>query len=152
MYDENIMKIALSVSYQSLDESTKVGCVITNQDNEILSVGFNKIKNINLSKEDIDYININKEVKKYVYDHAEMIALSRLKHTTEELNIYITSPSCIKCTTEYLLNSNYTFKNIYYIDRGTESFFTRYKIKEALELMQYKKINVKAIGEFKHES
>ena len=44
MYDENIMKLALTISHLSKDPTTKVGCVITNQDNEVLSVGYNKIK------------------------------------------------------------------------------------------------------------
>jgi deoxycytidylate deaminase len=43
MYDENIMKLALTISHLSKDPTTKVGCVITNQDNEVMSVGYNKI-------------------------------------------------------------------------------------------------------------
>lgn len=144
MYDENIMILALNVSKLSSDPTAKVGCIITNSENEVLSVGYNKIKKYILI-EDINYINANKEIKKYAFVHAESMALSRLKETKEELSIYITYPSCINCAVDYLLNSNYNFKNVYYIDRGSDSFMVRYHIKEALELMKYKKVNVMAI-------
>lgn len=144
MYDENIMILALNVSKLSSDPTAKVGCIITNSENEVLSVGYNKIKKYILI-EDINYINANKEIKKYAFVHAESMALSRLKETKEELSIYITYPSCINCAVDYLLNSNYNFKNVYYIDRGSDSFMVRYHIKEALELMKYKKVNVVAI-------
>lgn len=146
MYDENIMILALNVSKLSSDPTAKVGCIITNSDNEILSVGYNKIKQYILI-EDINYINANKEIKKYAFVHAEMMALSRLKDTKEELSIYITYPSCINCAVEYLLNSNYNFKNVFYIDKGSDSFKQRYNIKEALELMDYKNVNTHAIME-----
>ena len=75
MYDENIMKLALTISHLSKDPTTKVGCVITNQDNEVMSVGYNKIKDY-IPIKDIDYINLNKTIKKYAFLHAEMMALS----------------------------------------------------------------------------
>lgn len=139
MYNEKIMKLALEISELSKDPTVQVGCVITNQSDEILSVGYNKLKE-DIPQEDLDYIYSNKEVKKYSFIHAEMVAVSRLKPTDEELNIYITYPSCINCATGFLLNNNYTFKNLYYINRGSESFFERYKIKEAFDLMDYKKV------------
>lgn len=144
MYDENIMKLALTISHLSKDPTTKVGCVITNQDNEVMSVGYNKIKDY-IPIKDIDYINLNKTIKKYAFLHAEMMALSRLKETTEELSIYITHPSCINCAVDYLLNSNYIFKNVYYINRGSDEFIQRYHVQEALDLMLYKKVNIEAI-------
>ena len=144
MYDENIMKLALTISNLSKDPTTKVGCVITNKDSEVLSVGYNKIKDF-IPIQDIDYISNNKTAKKYAFIHAEMMALSRLKETEEELNIYITHPSCINCAVSYLLNSNYTFKNVYYINQGSDTFMIRYHIQDALDLMSYKKVNVESI-------
>lgn len=144
MYDENIMKLALSISKLSEDPTRGIGCIITNKQNEILSVGYNKIKEY-IMITDINYINMNKEVKKNAFIHAEMMALSRLKDTQEELSIYITHPSCINCAVDYLLNSNYTFKNVYYINRGSDTFMKRYHIEDALKLMEYKKVNIEAI-------
>lgn len=146
MYDENIMKLALEISNLSPDPTTKVGCVITNAENEILSVGYNKLRKYVLLS-DLNYIQENKEVKKYAFEHAETMALSRLKDTKEELSIYITYPSCINCAVDYLLNSNYDFKNVYYINRGSDSFMERYHVQAALDLMNYKKVNVNAIKE-----
>jgi len=144
MYDKNIMNIALNISKTSQDPSAQVAAVITNQFNEILSVGVNKLKT-NIKQSDIGYLNVHKTIKKYAYDHAEIVALRRLKPTDESLNIYITYPSCLPCIVELLLNSNYDFKNIYYIDRGSDSFRLRYQIDEALKVIEYKGINVEKI-------
>lgn len=143
MYDKNIMDIALNISKCSKDPSAQVCAIITNSESEILSVGVNKLKEY-LLIDDLDYIYKNKSIKKYAYDHAEIVALKRLKPTDEKLNIYITYPSCLQCTVELLLNSNYHFENIYYIERGSDTFKARYQIDEALKLINYKKINCEA--------
>lgn len=146
MYDEHIMQLALNVSKLSKDPSTQVGCVITNSAKEILSVGFNKLKDY-VPIKDIGYVYDNKHIKRYASTHAEIMALSRLKETNEELSVYITHPSCIICTVELVLNSNFNIKNIFYIDRGSDEFKLRYNIKEALELMSHKNINVLPLNE-----
>ena len=145
MYDYKIMELAQEVSELSLDPSTKVGCVITNSNKDILSVGFNKLKNV-IPLEDVNYVYSKKSIKRYATEHAEIQAFNNLKPTDEELDVYITYPSCLPCTVEYLLNKNHNIKNIYYIDQGSDSFKERYQIQEALELMQHKKVNCHPIN------
>lgn len=48
MYDKNIMNIALNISKTSQDPSAQVAAVITNQLNEILSVGVNNLSDNSL--------------------------------------------------------------------------------------------------------
>lgn len=149
----NIMKLVLSVSELSKDPSTKVACIITDNDNnEILSTGINEI-NKYIIKDDFDYINNNKSVKQYVYKHAEKKAIDNLKNKDKKknLNVYINYPSCLQCTVELLLNNNLNIKNIIYIDRGSDSFRERYKISDALNLMHFKNVNVipLSISDFK---
>ena len=143
MYDENIMKLTFDIAKMSKDPSAKVCAIITNQKNEILSVGVNKLKD-HIPVSEIDYIMVNKNIKKYAYDHAEMIALGNLKPTIEELSLYINYPSCLQCTVELVMKTNFVFKNIYYINYGSDTFHARYQTTEALKLMMYKNINVES--------
>lgn len=141
---KDIMKLVLNVAELSKDPTTKVACIITDNDtNEILSTGINEI-NKYIKLEDHDFINENKSVKQYVYKHAENKAIHNLKNKDKKktLNVYINYPSCIQCTVELLLNNNLNIKNIIYIDRGSDSFRERYKINDALDLMRYKNVNV----------
>lgn len=138
------MKLVLNIAELSKDPSTKVACIITDNDtNEILSTGINEI-NKNIKQEDYNYINTNKNVKQYVYKHAENKAIQNLKNKdkNKSLNVYINYPSCIQCTVELLLNNNLNIKNIIFIDRGSDSFRERYKVNEAIQLMKYKNVNV----------
>lgn len=144
MYDRNIMNLALNVSKLSNDPSTKVGCVITNKYRDVLSVGYNKLKKF-IKQEDISYIYNDKNIKRYATEHAEIIAFKNLKDTDEDLILYITHPSCLPCVIEYLLNTKHNIIEIYYIDRGSDSFKQRFQVNEALDIMNHKSIVVKAI-------
>lgn len=146
MYDENIMKLAFDISKTSKDPSAQVCAIFTNQNNEILSVGVNKLKE-NIIESELDYIFNNKEVKKYACDHAEMVALRNLKPTDSELNLYINYPPCLQCAVELVLNSNINIKNLYHIDTGSKSFRDRYKTFDAYCLMSHMKVNIHQIEE-----
>jgi len=61
------------------------------------------------------------------------------------LILYITHPSCLPCVIEYLLNTKHNIIEIYYIDRGSDSFKQRFQVNEALDIMNHKSIVVKAI-------
>lgn len=137
MYYDNIMVTALRVANLSEDPSAKVGCVIVNKDGDILSVGFNRKKK-NVKHNMMDYINVNKHVKQYAFEHAEKVALDALPKSAvgQLVDVYITYPSCMQCTTEMLLNSECKVNTVYYISTGSDSFKERYKVNEALETMQ----------------
>lgn len=146
MYDENIMKLTLDISKTSKDPSAKVCAIITNLDNEILSVGVNKIKE-NIIESELDYIFTKKEIKKYACEHAEIVALKNLKPTDKELNLYLNYPPCLQCAVELVLNKNVNFKNLFYIDIGSKTFRERYKTFEAHCLFSHRNVNIHQIDE-----
>lgn len=146
MYDSNIMKLAIEVSNLSTDPSTKVGCVIIDSvSKDILSVGYNSLKKW-VIQTDFNYVYSNKSIKRYATEHAEIQAFKNLKPTNSELDVYITYPSCLPCTVDYLLNENHNIKNIFYIDRGSDSFIERYQVGIALELMDHKNVKYHPIN------
>lgn len=133
------MQAAFNVAKLSDDPTAQVGCAICDQDGNLLSVGFNKLKS-HIDKSNIDIILNNKNIKNYAFDHAEMVALSKLEKTDKKLDMYITHPSCLNCVVNIALNSDFKFKTIYYVSQGSENFKIRYKVEEALSLLELKGI------------
>lgn len=95
-WDERFLDIAKTVSNWSKDPSSKVGAVITNQDNRIISLGFNGLPS---GMEDKDEILENRELKYRTILHAEENAILFARQSLEGFTIY-TYPMqpCIKCT------------------------------------------------------
>ena len=93
-WDQYFMGLAHYVSIRSHDEQTKVGCVVVNKDNHILSMGYNGFpQGVN------DDLLPTKRPEKYPFMvHAEENAISNLAAITgESLKIYLTHDPCYRC-------------------------------------------------------
>jgi len=83
-WDKTFLRLAREISYSSKDPSTKVGAVITNQKNEIISMGYNgfprKIKD--------DERLLNRKDKYSIIIHAEINSILFAKRDLEGYTIY----------------------------------------------------------------
>ena len=95
-WDSIMMDIAKKVSERSHDSQTKCGAVICNQDNEIISTGYNGfIRNID------DSILPNTRPQKYEFViHGEcnsIVNCARQGKSTKGAIIYVTAMPCLRC-------------------------------------------------------
>jgi|TARA_Y100000310_G_scaffold207268_2_gene207751 dCMP deaminase len=93
-WDQYFMGLAHYASIRSHDEQTKVGCVIVNNENHVLSMGYNGFPK---GVDDSDLPT--KRPEKYPFMvHAEENAVSNLVAITgDELKIYLTHYPCHRC-------------------------------------------------------
>lgn len=95
MWNKRFIELAYLVASWSKDPSTKVGAVIVNNDNIILSIGFNGFpKGVPDRDEDLN----NRSVKYKLTVHAELNAIlnsnnSNMKNST----LYVTHFPCNEC-------------------------------------------------------
>lgn len=89
-WDDLFIKIAALVAVKSKDKSTKVGCVIVDNKNRIVSVGFNGSPRGVCDADDRD-----KKLMRTV--HAEANALHFALRDVTGCRIYITHPPCAHC-------------------------------------------------------
>jgi dCMP deaminase len=90
------MSIATIVSFRSIDPSTKVGCVIVNQENSILSTGYNGPPRGMLDEN----VPTERPEKYSFFSHAEINAIANAaRHGTSLRNstFYVTTPPCDVC-------------------------------------------------------
>lgn len=96
-WDKRFIDLASHVSTWSKDRSKKVGSVIVDEDNRVISMGYNGfVSNIN---DDIEERHV-KPLKLSFVVHAELNALcsaSRSGIKTKGATIYITFPPCSEC-------------------------------------------------------
>jgi len=92
-WDEYFMELAKAAALKSEDPSTQVGCVIVDQNNEIISCGFNNFP-INA---DPEYMTNEKPMRYLISIHAEMRALIYAKRSIEGCKVYVTHASCENC-------------------------------------------------------
>lgn len=84
-WDQRFLDLAKHVSSWSKDPSTKVGAVITDRDNRIVSIGYNGFpKGIN---DDLEKLN-NREIKYKYIIHAERNSLLFANKPTEGCTLY----------------------------------------------------------------
>jgi dCMP deaminase len=93
------LKLAERISRKSSDPSTKVGCVITNTDNRLISVGYNRMP-CNCSN-DVSLWN-DRQIKYQRVLHAEVVAILNAKEDIRGYNLYIWPtasfmPICSRC-------------------------------------------------------
>jgi len=95
-WDKRFMELAKHVSGWSKDPSTKVGCVIADSKNRIVSIGYNGFPtNVNDSPE----LYENRDMKLQRTIHAEANAIMFAKQDLEGCSIYVWPlPSCANCT------------------------------------------------------
>ena len=106
-FNEYACLVAKTVSLRSEDADTKVGACVLNDENRILSVGYNGFpkgwkRNSSWSRDD----KLNHVI------HAEQNAFSMLKRDEKPCLIGLTHSPCIACAREIV---NYGIKEVWYL-------------------------------------
>lgn len=115
-WNEYFMSLAILTSYRSIDPSTKVGAIVIDEDNKIVSLGYNGMPR------GIDPINLtwNKNIgsldNKYLYVcHAELNAIlnTRNGNSVKNCTLYVTLFPCNECA-KILIQTG--IKKVVYLD------------------------------------
>ena len=104
--EEYCLLQALSAGQRSEDPDTKVGAVVVNQFNEILSTGYNGLKPGNTLP-----LDISREEKRKHMIHAEQNALRGLTNRDNPDTIYISISPCLPCAQSIMA---YPIKRVIY--------------------------------------
>lgn len=94
IWDQKHLKLAETISLYSKDPSTKVGAVIVDELNRIVSVGYNGFPR---KIEDSEERLTDRELKYKYTIHAEMNALLFAERNLEGCSIYTTFMPCQEC-------------------------------------------------------
>lgn len=90
---ENFMDIAKTISQASKDPSTKVGSVIVDSNQRIVSTGYNGF----VSGNDENYMTFDKPMKYGLIIHAEMNALLFARQNVTNNTLFTTHSPCSEC-------------------------------------------------------
>lgn|SRR5574344_674501 len=137
-WEEYFMGIAILSSMRSKDPNTQVGACIVDQNNRILSVGYNGMPN-NISDEAMPWDRDNKDLlcNKYFYVvHAELNAILNYKGNNKDLEgstIYTTLFPCEECTKAIIQSG---IKNIIYLSDKYKDTTTNTAAKIMLDAAQ----------------
>ena len=118
-WPEYYMNIAEEVAKKSKDDSSKVGCVIVDKENRLVSTGFNGF----VSKCDEKMMTIKRPLKYHLTIHAEMNALIFARENLSGCTVFTTHGPCDNCL-KHLLQAG--IRTIVYNDpsimrdRGTD--------------------------------
>lgn len=91
-WDLRFIEMAALVASWSKDPSTKVGAVITNDKNHVISLGFN-----GFPRGVEDRLDVSRETKLARTIHAEPNAILHAKQDLAGCSIYVTRPPCSNC-------------------------------------------------------
>lgn len=97
-WDKYFLRIVEAVGQKSKDPSTKVGCVIVGEDNQILSTGFNGFPR---GVKDRDLRYFNREIKYKYIEHADRNAIYNAARTgivLKDATMYLPWDPCHACT------------------------------------------------------
>jgi dCMP deaminase len=111
-WEEYFLSIAKTVAQRSKDPSTKVGCVIVDQNKQPVSFGYNGFPSG--IKENI--LTYDRPMKYGYMVHAEMNAILFAKRDLTDCIIYCTHQPCLNCL-KHIIQSG--IKKIYYSDIST---------------------------------
>lgn len=109
-WDEYFMGNAILISGRSKDPSTQVGACIINDDNKVLSVGYNGLTK-GMDDDSFYWNSIGEvtgeidKIKNNFVVHAERNAILNYRGNSEELvgsTLYVTLYPCIECTKEII--------------------------------------------------
>lgn len=89
----SFIEIAKIIAKKSKDPSTKVGAVIVDSDNRIISTGYNGF----VSKNNEDFMTFERPMKYHLTIHAEMNALLFARQDLSGKVMYITHSPCSEC-------------------------------------------------------
>lgn len=114
---DRFLDMALLVGSWSKDESSRVGCVITDTRNRVVSLGYNGPPH---GVEDSDMTR-DEKLRRTI--HAEANALLHAKQDLEGCTAYVTHPPCAQCTAKLIQSG---IKTVYYFE-GRDDFVSRWK-------------------------
>ena len=112
-WDEYYMNLAENVALKSKDPSTKVGCILVDEDNKPISMGYNGF----VMGIDEEFMTFEKPAKDMMSVHAEMNALIFAKRDLTNCKAYVTHASCENCL-KHLLQAG--VKEIVYKNADTK--------------------------------
>ena len=97
-WDEYFMGIAILSSERSKDPSTRVGACIVNEENKILSMGYNGAPT-GLSDDEMPWERVGENLKtKYPYVcHSELNAILNCPTSVKNAKVYVTLFPCNEC-------------------------------------------------------
>lgn len=145
-WDEYFMGIAILSTYRSKDPNTQVGACIVNDENKIVSIGYNGSPR-GLNDDDMpwerngDFINT-----KYAYVcHSELNAILNYNGSLKGTRIYVTLFPCNECAKAIVQAG---IKEVIYLSdkyNGTESNIVSKKILDSvgIKYREYAKTNKK---------
>lgn len=117
-WSEYLMTIAKAVALRSKDDKTKVGCVIVDKDNRIVSTGYNGMpKGMNETEE-----IWKKEVKEKNVLHSESAAILYSKQSLQDCKLITTMFPCQHCAK---LIAGAGIKEVIYSDDKYDNEVTR---------------------------
>jgi len=120
------MNIANEVKKRSKDPITKVGAVIVNENNELVSTGYNGFPR-DMKEDELDWTSVYKHM--YVV-HAEANAILYAKRDLKGCKIYTTLSPCNNCAKLIAASG---IRKVYYntlkFDDGTINLFRKCNIK-----------------------
>jgi len=138
-WNKRFIDLAINVSSWSKD-SKLVGCVIVDDSNKVISVGYNGLpKYIN----DDCICTLDSSDKGRLAIHAEQNALSMVstENYNKELTMYVTMPPCKWCAL-LITNSLVKIKRVVYLPVASEEFNDRYEVNESLRILSTHGIQV----------
>lgn len=124
-WDEYFIGIAKEAALKSEDISTQVGCAIVDENNQVVSLGYNGF----VIGANPKYMTIEKPMRYLLSIHAEMRALVYAKKPIRNCKIYVTHASCENCM-KHLIESG--VKEIIYDKLFTNGKFVDEEKAEAI--------------------
>lgn len=125
-WDQYFISMAHLASVRSHDEQTQVGCVIVNENNHIVSLGYNGFP---AGTKDCDLPKVRPGKYPYML-HAEQNAISNMNNKQGKLRAYITAFPCCVCAKllwqnnirELIVDKNGTFYSMTQSDTDVMKF------------------------------
>jgi dCMP deaminase len=143
--NEYLMNIAIAVSFKSKDPSCKVGAIIVDNENRIVSTGYNGF----VANCDETELSLERPDKYHYTIHAEMNALLFAHKSVKGFKLYITHGPCDNCL-KHALQAG--IREIYYKDphivknRGTE--MEKKAIKQLIKSTNASVINIDTMEDY----
>lgn len=139
-WNERFINLATLIGSWSKDPSRKIGAVIVDKDNRIVSTGFNGFaKGIPDTEENL----MNKDIKRLLMLHAEENAILYAKQDLTDCSLYIAGlPPCTHCALMIIQSGIKTvyFKNLR--DDKSVSSFWKDNIKTSIDLLKQGGVNL----------
>ena len=134
-WDLRFIEMAALVASWSKDPSTKVGAVITNDKNHVISLGFN-----GFPRGVEDRLDVSRETKLARTIHAEPNAILHAKQDLAGCSIYVTRPPCSNCAA--LIIQSGISRVVY--EAPDPDFLVRWKdsISESIQMFEEARITV----------